>query len=227
VSAPKILMVDDERQIRRFMRIGLEASDYRVVEAESGQEALRLAATERPDLIILDLGLPDMDGNEVIRRVRQWSRLPIVVLSVRSEEDDKVAALDAGADDYLTKPFGMAELLARIRVSLRHAGREEAAAEPKISVGPLSMDAGERSASIDGQKLQLTRKEFDLLHLLARHAGRVMTHRHLLTSIWGEAQAQDTAYLRVYVGQLRRKLGEAHHDLIRTEAGIGYRLSAE
>lgn len=227
MTAAKILMVDDERQIRRFMRIGLEASDYRVAEAETGREALRLAAVERPDLIVLDLGLPDMDGNDVIRGVRQWSRTPIIVLSVRAEEGDKVAALDAGADDYLTKPFGMAELLARVRVALRHAGRDAAPAEAKLSVGPLGMDAGERSASIDGRKLALTRKEFDLLHLLARHAGRVMTHRQLLTAVWGEAQAQDTAYLRVYVGQLRRKLGEAHQDLIRTEPGIGYRLTVE
>ncbi|MCF3933714.1 response regulator [Acuticoccus sp. M5D2P5] len=221
----KILVVDDDDAIRKFLRISLTASGHTVIEARTGEQALGKAATERPAIVILDLGLPDLDGREVVRRLRDWFAGPILILSVRADEAEKVAALDAGADDYVVKPFGIQELLARLRVLLRaRAGTAEAA--PVLHIGDLTIDIAARTVTLAGRPVALTRKEFDLLVMLARHAGKVLTQRQLLTAIWGEAHVNDTQYLRVYVGQLRAKLADdpAQPRFIRTEPGIGYRL---
>jgi two-component system KDP operon response regulator KdpE len=223
-----VLVVDDEPQVRRFLRATLPLHGYRVLEAGDGAEALRLASSHGPDLILLDLGLPDLDGLEVTRRVREWSRVPIVVLSARGQEPDKVEALDAGADDYLTKPFGTGELLARLRVALRHAARGEAA-EPVVVVGDLSIDLAGRRVLRGGEEVHLTRTEFRLLGTLARHAGKVVTHRQLLREVWGPGSTEQTHYLRVYMAQLRQKLeaDPMRPRYILTETGVGYRLRAE
>ncbi|MBB6094109.1 two-component system KDP operon response regulator KdpE [Povalibacter uvarum] len=223
-ARPRLLIVDDEEQIRLFLRITLNAAGYDPIEASTGREAIEACTGKKPDLVLLDLGLPDISGIDVIRAVRVWTQLPIIVLSVRSDESDKVAALDAGANDYVQKPFGTAELLARIRASLRaHSGET---ADPVIEAGGLRIDIPAHEVRRDGQLVKLSPKEFDLLLVLARAAGRVCTHRHLLESVWGKLHRDDVQYLRVYVGQLREKLGdnEGVPKHIVNEPGIGYRL---
>ncbi|HHW42653.1 MAG TPA: response regulator [Desulfotomaculum sp.] len=220
----RILVVDDERQIRRLLQVALTGYGYEVEEASGGREGLVKAAAFRPDLVILDLGLPDLDGLEVLRRLREWSRVPVIILSVREQERDKIVALDAGADDYVTKPFGMGELLARIRAALRHAaGMEE---EPVLQFGDLVIDLAGRRVTVDDREVKLTPTEYELLKNLAIHAGKVLTHRQLLRAVWGPGSESDIHYLRVYVGQLRRKI-EADPSRPRhiiTEPGVGYRL---
>lgn len=223
---PRILVIDDEPQIHRFLGPALEAAGFAPLRADTAAEGLRLAAERSPALVLLDLGLPDHDGQAVIPRLRAFSTVPVLVLSARDREAEKVQALDAGADDYIEKPFALGELLARLRAALRRAG--QAAAEPPetvLRVGGLTMDFARRIARVaDGEPLKLTPREWDLLAALARGGeGRVMTHRQLLTAVWGPAQAEEAQYLRVYVGHLRQKLGEAGR-LIRTEPGVGYRF---
>ncbi len=223
-SAPRVLVVDDEKQIHRFLGPALEASGFAPLRAETAVAGLRLAAEQAPALVLLDLGLPDMDGQKVIPKLRAFSAAPILVLSARDRESEKVAALDAGADDYVEKPFALAELLARIRALLRRAGAEPAAADAVIRAGPLEVDLARRVARVEGEAVRLTPREWDLLAALARAgAGRVITQRQLLTAVWGPAHAEDAQYLRVYVGHLRQKLGIAAR-LIRTEPGVGYRF---
>lgn len=220
---PTILVIDDEPPIRRLLRAALEPQGYRVCEAENGQLGLQEAVACRPDLVILDLGLPDMDGLKTLQQLREWSQTPVLVLSVRDREGDKVAALDQGADDYLTKPFGTAELLARLRVLLRRA--PGATEDPVHVVGPLQMDLAAHIVRVDGREVSLTATEFALLRVLVQHAGRVVTHKFLLRSVWGPAAETQSQYLRVYITHLRRKLESGMDQrLIRTETGIGYRL---
>jgi two-component system KDP operon response regulator KdpE len=225
MSRERILVVDDEPQIQRFLRPALEAAGYDVVEAMTGADALRIAATAAPVLVILDLGLPDMDGKEVIARLRSWSQVPIIILSARDHETEKIAALDLGADDYVEKPFGIGELTARMRTALRRKIQEEGG-RTGISVDGLTIDTVRRVVERDGAALKLTPKEYDLLVLLARHAGRVVTHKTLLTSVWGPAHGEDMHYLRVFIGQLRGKIERdpANPEIIRTEPGVGYRF---
>lgn len=221
----RVLIVDDEPQIRRLLRVSLTAQGYVVTETALGAETLTRVAADHPDLLLLDLGLPDMDGQEVIVRLREWSDVPIIVLSVREREKDKVAALDAGADDYLTKPFGIDELLARIRAALRH--RVQAGVkEPVYRSGDVAVDLGRRVVTVAGRDVRLTPKEYDLLRVLATHAGKVLTHQQLLRAVWGPGYAAEAQYLRVYVAQLREKLeaDPSQPRLILTEPGVGYRL---
>jgi two-component system KDP operon response regulator KdpE len=223
-----VLVVEDEPEIRRFLRSSLGAEGYRVVEAESGARGAIDAGTHKPDLAIVDLGLPDIDGVEVIRRIRAWSPMPILVLSARAQERSKIEALDAGADDYVTKPFGVGELLARVRVALRHAARP-ATGKETLSFESVVVDFGKRKASRDGAEVHLTPIEFKLLACLARHLGMVVTHRQLLREVWGPSHVEHTHYLRIYMKQLRDKL-EA--DPVRprhllTETAVGYRLVAD
>lgn len=223
----RILVVDDESQIRRFLRVALEAHAYAVIEAATGLDAVQKAATEEPDLIVLDLGLPDMDGKDVIVKVRQWSQTPILVLSVRQAEAEKVEALDAGAQDYVVKPFGIKELLARVRTLLRdRSPSDDAVNHAIVEIGDLHIDVAAHEARKDGKPLKLTRKEFDVLWTLARHAGRIVTHQTLLHEVWGKAHEHDTQYLRVFVRQLRQKLGDdpASPRYIMNEPGVGYRM---
>jgi two-component system KDP operon response regulator KdpE len=227
-AAARILVIEDEAPIRRFLRIALEAAGFAVEEAERGRLGIELAATRAPDLVVLDLGLPDMDGRAVIAAIRDWSTLPILVLSARDAEGEKVAALDAGADDYVTKPFATGELMARLRALLRN--RKAAATEQAVlSAGGLSVDLARRVVTVDGAEAKLTRKEFDVLALLVRHAGRLVTHKQILTTIWGPAHADDTHYLRIAIGHIREKLGDdaAEPRFILTEPGVGYRLEAQ
>lgn len=222
----KILVIDDELSIRRFLRIGLEAAGYRVVEADEGEKGLAAAVSERPDLIILDLMLPDLYGIEVLHRLREWCRSPIIVLSVQGGEDDKIAALDGGADDYLTKPFGMGELLARIRTALRHAARTPDG-EPVFQVRGLTVDLGRRLVKKETEPVHLSATEYDLLVILVRHAGRVLTHRQILKELGHEEGLENgVKYLRVFVSQLRKKLeaDPARPEILMTEPGVGYRL---
>lgn len=221
----RILVVDDEPQIRRFLRTSLGAHGYHVVEAACGKEALVSIASERPDAVLLDLGLPDMEGLDLICQVREWSKVPIVVLSVRGRERDKIEALDSGADDYVTKPFGMGELLARIRAALRHRLQTEVDA-PVFRSGGLTVDLARRLVTVDGCEVKLTPKEYDLLRVLVIHAGKVVTHQHLLREVWGPQSVHETHYLRVYIGQLRQKIESdpARPGYLLTEAGVGYRL---
>jgi len=225
--ALRVLVVDDERAIRRFLRASLSAHGYTVFEAVSGQEALAAVLTDRPDLIILDLGLPDMDGIEVTRQLREWSQTPIVVLSVQEEEGTKVAALDAGADDYLTKPFGMAELMARIRLALRHV--YQPSEEPIFECGNLRVDRAHRQVSVDGVPVVLTPTEYDLLRVLVQYAGKVLTHRLLLRQVWGTSHELETHLLQVNISNLRGKIepDPSRPVYIITEVGVGYRLRAE
>ncbi|MGV1801125.1 response regulator [Agrobacterium vitis] len=221
----RILVVDDEPQILRFLRPALAAAGYEVIEADTGKQALALVATAVPDLLILDLGLPDMDGKEVIAQLRHWNPIPIIVLSARDREIEKIAALDLGADDYLEKPFGIGELTARIRVALRHKPQ----AEPAPSIirsGELVIDIEHRLVTRADQPVKLTPKEYDLLRLLATHAGRVLTHGALLKEVWGPAHAHDLQYLRVFIRQIRAKIekDESQPAIILTEAGVGYRF---
>ena len=228
MSADRILVVDDEPQIQRFLRPALTAAGYDVIEARTGAEAVKAAVTAAPDVIILDLGLPDMDGKDVVAKLRGWSTVPIIILSARDRESEKVAALDLGADDYIEKPFGIGELTARIRTALRHRLRADAQTE-RVCVDGLEIDTLRRLVARDGEPVRLTPKEYDLLVLLARHAGRVVTHRTLLTSIWGPAHGDDLHYLRVFIGQLRQKIERdpARPAIIRTEPGVGYRFADE
>lgn len=225
-SGPRVLVVDDERAIRRLLRPSLSAHQYTVLEAASGQEALAAVATSRPDIVILDLGLPDLAGIEVTRQLREWTSIPIIILSVRDQEEDKIAALDAGADDYLTKPFGVGELMARMRVALRRAARPEA--EPVFTTGELTVDLMKRVVTLTGCDVQLTPTEYDLLKLLVTHAGKVVTQRQLLQQVWGVDYQQNAHLLRVNISNLRRKLesNPSRPTYILTEPGIGYRLCA-
>jgi two-component system, OmpR family, KDP operon response regulator KdpE len=224
----RVLIVDDEPQIRRFLRTSLSAHGYRVVEASGGREAIILTATERPELVLLDLGLPDMDGLEVIRQLREWSAVPIIVVSVRGQEGEKIEALDGGADDYVTKPFGMGELLARIRTALRHRLQAELD-EPVFRAAGLTVDLAKRVVTVDDHEVKLTPKEYDLLRVLVTHAGKVITHQHLLREVWGPGSVHETHYLRVYIGQLRQKIepDPAQPRYLLTEPGVGYRLRME
>ena len=225
-NLPKILIVDDEKAIQRFLKSALSGEKFTLYEAGTGQEALAAAAQLRPDLIILDLGLPDMDGLEVIQRLREWTKIPIIVLTVREREDDKISALDAGADDYVTKPFGIGELLARMRVALRRSMQE--APEPIYKIDELDVDLPRRRVLVKGKEIQLTPTEYDVLKLLVTHSGKVLTHRHILGQIWGDAYLEQPHILRVTVSNLRHKL-EPEPDrprYILTEPGVGYRLKA-
>jgi two-component system KDP operon response regulator KdpE len=224
-AKPRILVVDDEPAILRFLRPALEANDYEVTTAGTIAEAMKRIAGERPDVVVLDLGLPDGDGKDLIKRVRAWSDVPIVVLSAREREVEKIAAFDLGADDYVDKPFGVGELMARLRAALRHRllQRDET---PVLRLGELEIDNVRHRVTRAGTEIKLTRKEFDLLSFLARHAGKVVTHRQILSAVWGPAHTEDTQYLRVYIRQLRQKVEPNPDDpkLISTEIGIGYRI---
>jgi two-component system, OmpR family, KDP operon response regulator KdpE len=224
---PTILVIEDEPPLQRFLRVTLEAHDYNVILATRGEEGLRHVATGMPDLIVLDLGLPDMDGLDVTKRLREWSAIPIIVVSARGREQDKVAALDAGADDYVTKPFGVGELLARVRVALRHlAAARQDTGDPVFDVGGLHIDLARREATVEGKGIHLTPNEFRLLAVLVKHAGRVLTHRQLLKEVWGPGSGEETHYLRVYMNQLREKIeaDPARPRYLLTETGVGYRL---
>ena len=225
-DGPRVLVIDDELQIRRFLRIALEANGYRVYETDRGGAAVQEAARLRPDVVILDIGLPDMDGLEVLRRLREWTPTPVIMLSVRDADRDKVAALDAGADDYLTKPFSVDELLARLRVAQRHARLGPAAAV--FTQGDVVVDLSRRHVTKGDREVKLTPTEYALLRLLIQHAGKVLTHRQILKEVWGPEYMDETHYLRVYFGQLRQKLEDdpARPRLILTEPGVGYRLAA-
>jgi two-component system KDP operon response regulator KdpE len=223
----QVLIVEDEIQMLRFLRTALCAQDYRVLEAKTTKDALIAVTTHHPEIILLDLGLPDGDGIELTRQIREWSHIPIIVISARGREDDKVMALDAGADDYLTKPFGINELLARIRVSLRHAA--QFGSEPAslvLEVGPLRIDQTRREVTVEERPIHLTPIEYRLLVLLARNAGKVLTHRQILKEVWGPPYAHETHYLRVFMTQLRRKIesDSTRPRLLVTEPGVGYRM---
>lgn len=220
------LIIDDEKQIRRLLRIALESAEHQVYEAGTGEAGLNEAVHRRPDVVLLDLGLPDMEGVKLLRRLREWSDVPVLILSVRDDAEEKVAALDAGADDYVTKPFDTAELLARVRAAQRRSLSETG--EPVFKSGPLCVDFAARQVKLNGEEVKLTPTEYSLLRVLVQNVGKVVTHRQLLRSVWGEKAESQAQYLRVYITHLRRKL-EAERDsptLIRTEVGIGYRLSA-
>ncbi len=222
-----VLVVEDEPQMRRFLRPALEGMGFRVVEARTAAEAIVMASIHNPDCVLLDLGLPDGDGIDVTRRLREWSAMPIIVISARDQEADKVAALDAGADDYLTKPFGTGELLARLRVAQRHIARfSDGAAEPVFEALGLRVDLAAREVSRDGSPVHLTPLEYKLLATLVRHAGKVLTHRQLLKEVWGPSAVAETQYLRVYMAQLRHKIEKdpTRPELLLTETAVGYRL---
>lgn len=223
---PRILVIEDEAHIRKFLRISLEAHQYQVLESRLGSEGLELCAAEAPDLVILDLGLPDLEGIQVLKRLREWSEIPVIVLSVRDEEEEKVNLLDHGANDYVTKPFGISELLARIRALLRNRGAETPSPQSLESNG-LRVDLLSREVTRDGEPVHLARKEYELLCLLLANPGRVLTHKHILTEIWGAERSQETHYLRVLVRQLRLKLGDEPTSprYVQTVQGVGYRLA--
>ena len=225
-GGPRVLVVDDEQAIRRFLRVSLSAHDYVVLEASNGREALLAVAAHHPDLVILDLGLPDLDGIEVTQRLREWTQTPIIILTVQEQEAAKIEALDAGADDYVTKPFGMGELLARMRAALRRGTAPTG--EPVFTVGQLTVDLGRRLVTVAGGEVQLTPKEYELLRMLVTHAGKVLTHRQLLRQVWGVAYQTETHLLRVNMSNLRHKLepDAARPNYILTEPGVGYRLRA-
>lgn len=222
----RVLVVDDEPAIRRFLRASLGAHGYTVMEASCGEDALKTVALNHPEVVILDLGLPDIDGVEVTRRLREWTQIPIIILSVREQEGDKIAALDAGADDYLTKPFGMGELMARMRVALRRS--RQTTEEPIYQIDELEVDLAHRQVSVAGQDISLTPTEYDLLRVLAQYAGKVITHHQLLRMVWGDAYQTETHLLRVNMSNLRRKIepDPARPRYILTEPGVGYRLKA-
>jgi two-component system KDP operon response regulator KdpE len=224
---PIVLIIDDEIQMRRLLRVTLEGNGYRVYEAASGQEGLVEAAQRRPDMVVLDLGLPDMDGQAVLQRLREWSEAPVLVLSVREGEEDKVAALDHGADDYMNKPFSTAELLARIRAARRRA--QPVADNAVFHSGHLQVDLSSRLVTVKGKEVKLTPTEYALLRLLVRNAGKVVTHRQILKEVWGPNYGEQTHYLRVYMAHLREKLEDdaSRPELLLTEPGVGYRLKAE
>ncbi|MGC2063149.1 MAG: response regulator [Thermodesulfovibrionales bacterium] len=225
-----VLLIEDESQMRRFLRITVQGHGYKFMEALSGQEGLSEVATRNPDIVLLDLGLPDMDGLEVTRRIREWSRVPIIVLSARDQEDDKIRALDAGADDYLTKPFGAGELMARIRVALRHLTMQNAGGEePVFTLANLRVDFSTRQVFRDGKDVHVTPIEYKLLAVLIRYAGKVITHSQLMKEVWGPGYADQTHYLRIYMAQLRHKLevDPARPRFFINEPGIGYRLRTD
>jgi two-component system, OmpR family, KDP operon response regulator KdpE len=224
LDGARILVIDDEKQIRRMLKAALDGFGYDITEAASGHEGLNQAAIFHPDLIILDLGLPDLDGTAVIQRLREWTQTPIIILSVREQESDKIKALDAGADDYVTKPFSMGELLARIRVAMRHVAKTDG--EPVLSLGELVVDLAHRNVTVKGEEVKLTPIEYEILKFLAVQAGRVVTHKQLLRAIWGPNYQEQTQYVRVYIGQIRRKIeiDPSQPEYIITEPGIGYRL---
>ena len=227
---PLVLMIEDDPQIRRFLRAALAAEDYQFHEALTAEEGIAQAAARQPDLVLLDLGLPDRDGLEVIRGIRRWSQMPIVVLSARGQEKDKIAALDLGADDYVAKPFAVGELLARIRAALRRAAPLAAdGADTVIRFGDVQADFEKRSITVRGEEVHLTPNEYKLLQVLIKHAGRVVTQRQLLNEVWGPQHTEQSQYLRVYVAQLRRKLERepARPRHLQTEPGVGYRLSLD
>jgi len=222
-AAPVALVIDDEPQMRRLLRVTLEANGYRVFDAATGNDGVAQAAQRRPDVVLLDLGLPDLEGAEVLKRLREWSRVPVIILSVRDREDEKVAALDAGADDYVTKPFNSAELLARIRAALRHT--QPQGADAIFRSGDLEVDLSKRVVLKNGAEVKLTPLEYSLLHLLVTHAGKVLTHRQLLTEVWGAKAVEQTHYLRVHIAHLREKIenNPSKPELIITESAVGYR----
>ncbi len=222
----KILVIDDEVEIRRLLKVGLTAHGYDFLEAANGKDGLVQAATLRPDIVILDMGLPDLEGLSVVSQIREWSQVPIIILSVRGQEQDKVKALDLGADDYLTKPFSMSELMARIRVALRHQGNIKD--QPVIQVGELYADLSRRLVKVTGNEVHLTPIEYDLLKILLTNAGKVVTHGYLLASIWGGNSQEYSQYLRIYISHLRKKIEQDPNQpkLILTEPGVGYRLAA-
>ena len=227
---PVVLVIEDEATIRKFLRTGLESHGFQLVEAVTGKEGLAQAATRAPEVVLLDLGLPDIDGLEVVKRLREWSNTPVLVLSARGQERDKVQALDAGADDYVTKPFSMGELLARMRVALRHRARVRTGEESSVvELDGLRIDLERRQVTVSGQAVHLTPIEYRLLAMLARHAGKVLTHDLLLREVWGPGYTQQSHYLRVYMAQLRHKLeaDPARPRLLITEPGVGYRLKSE
>lgn len=227
VNKPRVLVVDDEPAVRRLLRVALESQGYAVFEATSGQDAVSGAAAHKPDIVILDLGLPDIDGVEVVRLLREWTRTPVIILSVRGSEKDKIAALDAGADDYLTKPFGMGELIARLRAALRRAAHP--AGDPVFTSGDLKVDLTLRLVTVGGREVQLTPNEYDLLRVLVLNAGKVLTHRQLLREVWGAEYGDEFHMLQVNISNLRRKI-EAEpwrRQTIATEPGVGYRLRAD
>ncbi len=222
----RALVIDDEAAILRFLKPALEANNYDIASAGTIAEGLKRIAAEAPDIVLLDLGLPDGDGKDIIRRAREWSDLPIIVLSARERETEKIEALDLGADDYVNKPFNVGELLARMRTALRHRMQRKAEV-PVLRVANLEVDAVRHRATRGGAELKLTPKEFELLSFLAKHPGRVVTHKQILTAVWGPAHTEDTQYLRVYIGQLRQKVEEHPDDpkIVLTEPGIGYRIA--
>ena len=228
MAKTKLLVIDDELAIRRFLRASFPDESYDLDEAVSGKEGITKAAAGTPDVVLLDLGLPDMDGIQVAQEIRVWSQVPIIVLSARHQENDKIRALDAGADDYLTKPFSVGELLARVRVALRHSQRNAADLPSVFEYGGLKVDLAAHRVFSRGEEVHLTPNEYNLLAALVRHAGKVVTHRQLLREVWGEAYAEELQYLRVYAGQLRHKLEEnpAKPKLLLTEPGVGYRLQS-
>jgi two-component system KDP operon response regulator KdpE len=225
-TGPTVLIVDDEIQIRRFLRTGFELNGFSVMEASSGTDAIRTATLQPIDFVIVDLAMPDMDGSDVVERIRSWSSVPIIVLSVRSNEAEKVRLFELGADDYVVKPFGMAELLARVRAALRRHMRA-ATGEPSVKVGPLTIDLAARAVTLNGTRLGLTPKEYRLLQILAQHVGNVVTHQHLLREVWGSVHEQDTHYLRIFVRKLRQKIEPDPNAprILLTELGVGYRLA--
>lgn len=225
-TGPLVLVVEDEPPMRKFIRASLVSHGYRVLEAERAVEAMALMTSHRPEIVLLDLGLPDGDGLDVTKQIREWSPVPIIVLSARGREDDKVTALDAGADDYLTKPFGVNELLARMRVALRHAPTEGGAAPRSFTFGDLTIDLARREVSRGAEELHLTPIEYKLLVLFAQNAGKVLTHRHILKEVWGPAYATQTHYVRVHMAELRKKIepDPSRPKLLVTEPGVGYRL---
>jgi two-component system KDP operon response regulator KdpE len=224
-AAYTALIIDDEKQIRRLLRLALEGADHQVYEAETGQAGLSQIVQHRPDVVLLDLGLPDMEGVKVLRRLREWSEVPVLILSVRDDPEEKVEALDAGADDYVTKPFDTAELLARVRATQRRSLTE--IGEPVFTSGPLCVDFSAHQVKLNGEEIKLTPTEYSLLRVLVQNAGKVVTHRQLLRTVWGEKAESQAQYLRVYVTHLRKKLETSANapSLIKTEVGIGYRLS--
>jgi two-component system KDP operon response regulator KdpE len=223
-NLPVALVIDDEAQIRRLLRVTLEANGYRMFDAATGEDGIIQAAQRRPDIILLDLGLPDLKGMEVIKRIREWSRTPVIILSVQDAEEDKVAALDGGADDYVTKPFNSAELLARMRAALRH--KQPQGVEANFRSGDLEIDFARRLVLKGGKEVKLTPIEYSLLRLLATHVGKVLTHRQLLTEVWGAKAVEQTHYLRVHIAHLREKIesNPSQPELITTESAVGYRL---
>ncbi len=224
-TQPKILVIEDDPQIRKFLTITLTSHDYSVIPAEKGGEGIRLATSVKPDAVLLDLGLPDIDGTEVISSIREWSKMPIIIISVRNQEDEKVKAFDLGANDYVTKPFGTAELLARIRAALRDAIVAQVE-ETEITIGDLQIDLMKRTVSLRGERIKLSPKEFNLLKILAMNAGKLLTHKYLMQQVWGEAYSDDNQYLRIYIAQLRQKIEKdpARDQFIINEPSIGYRM---